>query len=228
MVDINEVFKHKNDKPTVIFDLKGPIPRISKIGTGKRNQIDVKKDQLIKIVHENSKIEDSDIIHVDKKIIQCIEVGDQILIDSSQCILKVISIQRYRKRNSLSKISGAKTFDKIMQNNLGDNNDIYDDFLEEDITKKFNFNNEILDVIVEKDEDEQFQHVDDVDFSVEDRLKQRENNMSLAYKNIVKKHLHYSEYNRINELERICLSASVSESCSSKNHFNEFSEKHRR
>jgi len=218
--DLELIYQNKHDKPTVIFDLKGPIPRISKVGIGKSNYIDVKKHQLIKIVHENSKIEDSDIIHVDKKIAQCVKVGDKILIDSSQCILKVISIGRYKKRNSINKKLGVRSTEKInSQANYNDTLDLIDEFYNNDEgsfanSSKLFFDPKSLEIIEEKDEDNLesgvYHHLDDnVDLSLEERLKQKETNMRKAYQNIIKKHISYSEYDKINQVER--LNASMSE-----------------
>lgn len=210
------IFQNKKNKPTVIFDLKGPIPRINKVGIGGKNSLDVKKDQLIKIVHENSKIEDSDIIHVDKKIAQVVKVGDKILIDSSQCILKVISIGRYKKRNSLSKKSGFRSSEKIQnQNNANDTLDLFDEFynIDDPNMSKIFFDPKCLDIIEEKEdennmESDVYHHLDDnVDLSLEERLKQKEDNMRKAYQNIIKKHISYSEYDKINQIERLNASA---------------------
>ena len=43
--------------------------------------------------------------------------------------------------------------------------------------------------------------------SLEERLKQKENNMRKAYQNIIKKHISHSEYDKINQIERMNASA---------------------
>jgi len=221
MKDLEEAFKDTMDQPTVIFDLKGPIPRISKVGMGKKSVIDVKKHQLIKILHENVKIEEPDIIHVDKKITQCVNVGDRILIDSSKCILTVISKERYKRRNSISKISGYKSTSHLNKVNSDLDLDI-DEFLK-DLEKEgtFNYNyspiidfNNFLPPI--KEEENSF-YLDDHDISIEERLINKRNTMKKAYENIINKHKNYNELNKINELERINLTLSLAEDESQSN-----------
>ncbi len=199
--DLDEIFKNTNDSPTVIFDLKGPIPRISKVGIGKKTCIDVKKDQLIKILHENIKIEEPDIIHVDKKIAQCINIDDRILIDSSKCILKVISIERYKRRNSISKISGYKSSHRLANRCSEleyDENELLCCEEEDFLNNKYN----VLPTIDEEKEerDSLFQVEDNLDFSVEERLIHKQNNMTIAYQNIINKHKNYNDLNKLNEL----------------------------
>jgi hypothetical protein len=199
MEDIAEIFKNKSDTPTVIFDLKGPIPRVSKIGNS-LSQMEVKKDQLIRIVHENPKIEESDVIQVYKKIANFIEVGDKIIIDPSNCSLRVISVGRYKKRLS---IKGFKSMEKLYHNPPNNTFDLFDDNVDE-YSCKLSFNDKGLDIIDERDEEREDHHIDDyVDLSLEERLKQRETSMRKAYQNILKKHVAYSELDRINELDRI-------------------------
>lgn len=217
--DLEQLYLNRFDKPTVIFDLKGPIPRISKVGIGNQPVLEVKKDQLIKIVHENSKIEDQDIIHVDKKIAQYLKVGDKLVIDSSQSILKVISIGRYKKRNLITKTLGFKSCGVIQKNNnANDTLDLLEEFYNEENTSnnisKLFFDPKSLEIIEEKDEERTdndiYHNLDDnVDLSLEQRLIQKETNMRKAYQNILKKHISYSEFDKINQIER--LNASVAE-----------------
>jgi hypothetical protein len=213
MTDLDAVFKNTNDRPTVIFDLKGPIPRITKIGLGKTS-IEVKKDQLLKIVHENPKIDDPDIIQVDKKITQCINVGDKIVIDSSRCVLKVISIERYKRKNSFCKLPGHKSSSRLVNKVEFDfeENEI---LTEDEVSNKFflNFSNIFnnqggLPTIEEEKENGVFQVDDNMDFSIEERLMQKQTNMKLAYQNIIKKHKNYNDFNKINELDRFSVDIS--------------------
>jgi hypothetical protein len=81
-------------------------------------------------------------------------------------------------------------------------------------SSKFFFDPKSLEIIEEKDEynleSDVYRNLDDnVDLSLEERLKQKETNMRKAYQNIIKKHISYSEYDKINQVER--LNASMSE-----------------
>ena len=71
---------------------------------------------MIKIVHENPKIDDDDVIQVDRKITECIKVGDRIVIDCSKCVLKVISIDRYKRKNSICKMPGFRSQHRLQSN----------------------------------------------------------------------------------------------------------------
>jgi hypothetical protein len=211
MSDLNILFKKINTKPTVLFDLKGPIPRISKFGTSnsKKAHIELKKNQIVKIMYENPKIEEEDIIQIDKKITQFIKVGDKILIDSSNCILQVISIDRYRRRNSISKSSANlsnKSFFKVPSTQDDDiyNSECEDEFRTNSTFPLFNFlNNPSLPPIEEREEDESegYNKVNANPYiNKEDKLKQLQKNMKSIYEKIVKKHKIYNDSNKINLL----------------------------
>jgi hypothetical protein len=216
------------EKPTIIFDLKGPIPRVGRISTNDKQKcqsVSLKKDQLVKIVHENTKVIDDDVtIYCDKKIAQSMQVGDKIIIDSSDCILKVISVDRYRRRGSISKSSGcpnirqSKSYrgqepfmmlkhtknklespsteegsGELYSQNYFSNNDFLMDQEDEHVFSKFNnnFTSTTLPTIQEKWEEEQAQQVnftDHVDLTIEERLKQKQNQMIMDFQNIIKKH----------------------------------------
>jgi hypothetical protein len=213
---LQEIFQKKtNDRFTIIFDLKGPIPRITKIGN-KKNHIDVKKDQIIKIVHENPKIDDEDVIQVDRKIIECIKVGDRIVVDSSKCVLKVISMDRYKRKNSINKMPGhksshklANTLDKLDFGCYLDDTggDIEIPEFEFQCPKNSNLNIDIsLPIIEEKDElkiEDDFHINDNLDLTMEERLKQRQSKIKQDYLSIIRKHRHYNDFNRINEIESL-------------------------
>ena len=60
----------------------------------------------------------------------------------------------------------------------------------------------------EEKENGVFQVDDNMDFSIEERLMQKQTNMKLAYQNIIKKHKNYNDFNKINELDRFSVDVS--------------------
>jgi hypothetical protein len=195
--------KEINDVATVVFDLKGPIPRIVKVGNNK-DTMEVKKNQLIKLVYENNKINDNDVIHVDRKLIDFVKVGDRIVIDSSNTILKVIGVDRYKRKSSNNMMLRI------------DNNTIntFESFLDQDILDDIQLNINKLHVIDEQDEEKEddFLHVEhNLDTNDEERMKQRQFKIKQAYQSVINKHKGYNDYLRINELRS--LSSSETNSC---------------
>jgi hypothetical protein len=151
-------------------------------------------------MYENSKINENDVIHVDKKIIEFLKIGDRIVIDSSNTILKVIAIDRYKKNKF-----GSYTQTK---NTLSEEYESLFDQEFDDIPNHFNK----LSIIEEKNENETFLHVDDnLDSNIEDRMKQRQQKMNQAYLSIINKHRGYIESNKINDLRYV--SEGVNSSC---------------
>jgi pyruvate kinase len=206
--DLHTVMKQVNDAATVIFDLKGPIPRISKIGSNKET-LDVKKNQLVKLVYENKKINDNDVIHVDRKILDLIKVGDRIVIDSSNTILKVIGVDRYKRKHS-----GSIHSLRGLENNTINT---YESFMDQDMLDDIQLNINKLHTIEEKDEEEEsFLHVDhNLDSNMEDRMKQRQMKIRQAYQSVINKHKGYNEHLKINELRCLtCSDTSSSKYCS--------------
>jgi hypothetical protein len=185
-----------NDIATIIFDLKGPIPRVSKLSNNKE-VLEVKKNQLVKLVYENKKINDPDVIHIDRKIIDLIKLGDRIVIDSSNTILKVIGIDRYKRKNSnLS----ASRFDNNTINTIN----TFESFLDQDMLDDIQLNINKLHTIEEKDENEEegFLHVEHyLDSNDEERMKQRSIKIRQAYQSVINKHKGYNDYLKINELK---------------------------
>lgn len=220
--ELNEIFANLKlyDKPTILFDLKGPIPRITKLGGNKQSNLEVKQGQQVKIIHENPKIEDNDVIHIDRKIIQSINIGDIIMFDSSKCILKVMSFDKYKRKSSISKLVEPKSSHRLVNQNLHleleqefdekeliisnpDPDNEENEFFQ-DIFQNTSLNGNFLPTIEEERDD--FQIEDNLDFSFEERLMQKQTKMKLAYQNIVNKHKVYNDQNRINEIERLNIS----------------------
>jgi hypothetical protein len=50
-----------NDIAIIFFDLKGSIPRVSKLSNNKE-VLEVQKNQLVKLVYENKRINNIDVI----------------------------------------------------------------------------------------------------------------------------------------------------------------------
>lgn len=89
---INTELAKLKEHATFIFELQGPVPVISNLYNGeeKKEKINVRPGQLIKITNKNKPLKNADCIVVDKKIYEKIKKGDSILFDSS-LILNVIS-----------------------------------------------------------------------------------------------------------------------------------------
>jgi len=81
-----------NEIPTVIFDLKSPMPMITKISRN-RKCLSVNKGQMIKIAYESKKAHQEDVIYIDKKICHGINVGDVLMINYPELRLKVVGIE---------------------------------------------------------------------------------------------------------------------------------------
>lgn len=101
--DIERLFKNRHESPTIIFDLKGRVPRITKIHSG-LTKLELKKGDRIKFLCGDGKISDSSLIHIDRNINNSIKEGDRITVDCSGSILKVVKIDYYRKDKLEDKI----------------------------------------------------------------------------------------------------------------------------
>ena len=91
IIDINRLFESIDEKPTIIFDLKGILPRVTKISYGIQ-KLSLQKGDKIKLICGNPMLNDPQLIHVDRNITNSIKIGDKIIIDSSGSILKVRKI----------------------------------------------------------------------------------------------------------------------------------------
>lgn len=78
--------------PTFIFDLQGPVPVVTNLYNKeeKKEKINVRPGQLLKITNKNKSLKTEDLIVIDKKIYSSVKKGDSILFDSN-LILNVIS-----------------------------------------------------------------------------------------------------------------------------------------
>jgi hypothetical protein len=87
--DLGEAYT--NDTPSVIFDLKGSLPYITRVG--QKKQYKAKFGEKLKLAFDNPKIKDEDVIFVDKRLV--LTPGDLIYVNSSDVILRVIEKNRY-------------------------------------------------------------------------------------------------------------------------------------
>lgn len=116
--ELINIFHEFNEKPTIIFDLKGPIPRIVKLYQN-QTSLTVEKGQILKLTEEkNKEIDQNDLIYLDKNIISSIRIGDTIIIDGTKCFLKVIGFERqnFKKVSSMSLMKNFITKEKGIAN----------------------------------------------------------------------------------------------------------------
>lgn len=149
-------------------------------------------------------------IHLDRKIINSVQIGDEIVVDSSKCVLKVISMDRYRLqkvskcRTSKSSVKLANEQEQVQSflsflNNEDDNdyNGLYakDDFkLFKNISSNGNTRkSSVLEIIKEQDENGGATDTFGLEMTVEDRIKQRQMKIDTDYRNIVEKHRPFPE-----------------------------------
>lgn len=81
-----------NTRPTIIFDLKSPLPLITKISEN-RKFLKIYKGQTIKISYETKREYEGDVIYIDKKISQGVNIGDILLISYPELRLKVVGVE---------------------------------------------------------------------------------------------------------------------------------------
>lgn len=124
--DIRSLFKRLNENPTIIFDLKGRVPRITKISYGLQ-KLSFEKGDIVKFICGDQKINDDEIVHIDRNIIDSVQVGDRIVIDSSGCILKVLKIDYYKKERQYN-IKGFKEAKSFSNLPLTNQNEFWEDY----------------------------------------------------------------------------------------------------
>ena len=116
--DINRLFENISEKPTIIFDLKGILPRVTKISYGIQT-LSLQKGDKIKFFCGNTMLNDHKLIHIDRNITNSIEIGDRIIIDSSGSILKVNKITYYsNKKRVLPKKKSSNNLNSLENINL--------------------------------------------------------------------------------------------------------------
>lgn len=87
-------------------------------------KLSFEKGDIIKFICGDQKINDAEVIHIDRNITNSIEEGDKLVIDSSGCILKVLKIDYYRKEKqyNLKEYKEAKSFSNLPIANMNKNN----------------------------------------------------------------------------------------------------------
>ncbi len=95
-----------NEIPSIIFELKSPMPIITKISGG-RKILKILKGQIVKIAYDSKKHIEGDAIYIDKKISHGVNVGDIITINYPELRLKIVSIEDIL--NSWSSTSNLRT-----------------------------------------------------------------------------------------------------------------------
>jgi pyruvate kinase len=105
---MREVYAKSSEVPSIIFDLKGASPYITRLEGGKRQQ-KVRLGDTISIAFDDAKIKDSGIIFIDKKITKQVNEGDLIYISSSDVILKVTGKSKYIKNGT--ELNGSSCHD---------------------------------------------------------------------------------------------------------------------
>lgn len=99
IADIERLCKKVNEIPTIIFDLKGMLPRIDKIFSGLK-KVSLEKGETVKLICGDAKFIDNSLIHIDSNITDSVKEGDRIIADSSGLILKVVKIDYYKKEKT--------------------------------------------------------------------------------------------------------------------------------
>ena len=177
---LTKILAEINETPTIIFDLKGPIPRVSKLFNSKQS-ISVEKGQIIKIKDDTVKgIMDENMILLDKSIVSCLKIGDNLFIDGSKCILKVIAFERDKhNENYFSNVFENYLSEKLPSTELKNDTD----FLFQSTLLPINEQNELF-----KDEEGLFQGFKLNFFEGESTevIKDGQNCIEDAFKSIVK------------------------------------------
>ena len=119
--DLNRLFENIEEKPAIIFDLKGILPRVTKISYGIQ-KLTIKKGDKIKLLCGKSIVNDPQLIHIDKNISNSLEIGDRIIVDSSGSILRVKNITYYsNKMRNESKRKSSTNSSSLEKINLAKN-----------------------------------------------------------------------------------------------------------
>lgn len=111
--DINSTYANMNETPSIIFDFKGPEIIVTKV-QNIHNRKSFNKNQIVNISFDSgcNKFDKANRILVDKRISNLLENGDIIEISDSSIVLKVISIEKIRK-----KTNRFGSFLKILEDN---------------------------------------------------------------------------------------------------------------
>lgn len=105
-------------------------------------KLSFEKGDTIKFICGDQKINDTEVIHIDKNITSSIQEGDKIVIDSSGCILKVLKIDYYRKEKQYcvgKRFREAKSFSNLPFVNINNANNEFSG--DENINNDNNKNN---------------------------------------------------------------------------------------
>jgi hypothetical protein len=184
--DLKDVFAKSNEIPSILFDLKGSAPYVTRLEEGKK-QIKVKTGQTVKITFDNSKIKENGIIFIDKKISHLLKEGDTIYISSSDAILKVIGKERFPSQ-SLFKRNRSYRQLKNKDNFREELRTIYDldegSWADIQLTK---IKEEISDFSIDQDEQLLFEAYS-FDSNFDEKIINKQLSMNKTYKNIIKKH----------------------------------------
>lgn len=125
--NIDEAFRKRDDTPSVLLDLKGPMPFITKIGKDKQTEITVKKGQKIRILHDylcrNIEEEENSesYLYIDKRISKGVGINDILVINYSDVRLKVTGIEKIKPHPLLI----SKNLPKIKENIFHSNSSPY-------------------------------------------------------------------------------------------------------
>jgi hypothetical protein len=185
--DLKEVFLKYNEFPTVLFDLKGSVPYITRL-EGDQRQVKVKAGETVKITFDNPKIKETGIIYIDKKIAHLLKEGDMVYISSSDVRLKVIRKEKYCHHSVPKRTKSFKEVLKFTTDSFKEElRCIYDqeDSMEDiSLTK---IKEEDSDFSIDQDEQMLFE-ANHFDSYFDEKIINRQMTMNQTYRNIIKKH----------------------------------------
>lgn len=196
--NINHIFSQIGEIPTIIFNLKGSIPVITKIG-GKKESKTLEKGEQINIVYHSRDYDHEDIIYIDKKIFNHVKPGDKISIGGSDVILqvkKIDCVKRNFSRTQLTQFRSVPFLNKrSFENGLRDEyRDLYGEKDEYNLHEEYRLEELKEECEIEynamfpSNENEEFSfEAANFDNYIEDKVRNKQEKITQAYLNIVHK-----------------------------------------
>jgi pyruvate kinase len=215
---INEIFSKHDDVAEILFEIKGPMPLITRIGIG-NEFLNLKKGEIIRICYDyRTRIYEEGILYIDKKITNGLTIGDVIFINSSNVKLKVIGFERSSHQNFTSKKNNFKNFNFSNSSPflLGrDERRLVAEEKKIEHEKNLDYDNYFDDVDESQIifENQELLNADNFDNNFEEKLKNKQQKMTAIYNNYIRKFSMNKDDNKTNgDLDRLSVISQISSS----------------